>query len=133
MKNKILFVDDSKTILALVSGLFGSNYQLVCKQDAKEALNAIKQDFIPDLIITDLNMPDMNGYEFVRKLKSDQNLEKIPIIVLSGIGESAERLKLYKMGVDEYLLKPFNPEELLVRVEKILNRHSQLKLEFAEA
>jgi len=55
MKNKILFVDDSKTILALVSGLFGSNYQLVCKQDAKEALNAIKQDFIPDLIITDLN------------------------------------------------------------------------------
>jgi len=75
----------------------------------------------------------MNGYEFVRKLKSDQNLEKIPIIVLSGIGESAERLKLYKMGVDEYLLKPFNPEELLVRVEKILNRHSQLKLEFAEA
>jgi DNA-binding response OmpR family regulator len=133
MKNKILFVDDSRTILALVSGLFGSNYQLVCKQDAKDALNAIQQDFIPDLIITDLNMPDMNGYEFVRKLKSDENHENIPIIVLSGIGESAERLKLYKMGVDEYLIKPFNPEELLVRVEKILNRHNQLQLNFVEA
>ena len=128
MENKILFVDDSKTILALVSGLFKAQCQINCQQCATDALLSMEGEPLPDLIITDINMPGMDGYEFVSKLKSNSTYENIPVIVLSGNGESSERIRLYKMGVEEYLVKPFNPEELRVLAEKTLERGKILKI-----
>jgi len=122
MGTKILFVDDSKPMLALLSGVFKSDYYVDCNLSALDALVDLEVDNLPDLIVTDVNMPVMDGFEFVMRLKSNPYFEHIPIIVLSGNQDSSDRIKLLKMGADEFLAKPFNPEELKVKAEKILDR-----------
>ena len=133
MGNKILFVDDSRPMLTLLSGLFRSDFEVACKQSAVDALNSIDDESLPDLIVTDINMPEMDGYEFVVRLKANPLYEHIPVMVLSSNQESADRIKLYKMGVDEYMIKPFNPEELRVKAEKIIDRKRVVKFEVMAA
>lgn len=123
MEKRILLVDDSKPMLALLSGVFRSNYEVVSKSSAITALTYIHSGGpLPDLIITDLAMPEMDGFEFVKQLKLNSFSSEIPIMILSGNQASADRLRLYKMGIDEYLTKPFNPEELYIRADKLVER-----------
>jgi CheY-like chemotaxis protein len=120
MENRILLVDDSKPMLTLLNGLFKAHYNVVCKPSAISALESLQDGSLPDLIITDINMPEMDGYEFVKQLKARNSYKNIPVMVLSSNQVSSDRLKLYKMGIDEYLVKPFNPEELYLRAEKLI-------------
>ena len=122
MEKRILLVDDSKPLLALLSGVFRSNYEVISKSSAITALTYLHSGALPDLIITDLVMPEMDGFEFVKQLKANSFSKDIPIMILSGNQASADRLKLYKMGIDEYLTKPFNPEELYIRADKLVER-----------
>lgn len=124
MERKILLVDDSKPMLALLSGVFKSAYQVVSKENVREALSCLEEGEIPDLIITDINMPDIDGNEFVRQLKADGYFSQIPVIVLSGNESSSVKLSILRLGVDDYVGKPFNPEELYVRAERLLKRKS---------
>ncbi len=128
MEKKILLVDDSKPMLALLSGVFKGEYEVVSKYSAIDALESLQEGTLPDLIITDLNMPIMDGVEFVRILKNNDYFQRIPIMVLSGNHTSVDRLNLYKMGIDEYLTKPFNPEELYIRAEKLMQRIKKYSL-----
>lgn len=129
MEKKILLVDDSKPMLILLSGLFKSKkYQVESKTNAIAALESLALGELPDLIITDINMPEMDGYEFVMKLKDSELYSHIPVMVLSGNQSSADRLRSFKMGVDEYLVKPFNPEELFIRAEKLMSSVSKYAL-----
>ena len=121
MKRKVLIVDDSRPMLALLSGMLKMNYEVVSKLSAIAALEALEEGFIPDLIISDINMPEMNGFEFIEGLKLSSKYSAIPILVLSGLQTSADRLKLYKLGIDDYISKPFNPEEMSIRVNKLMN------------
>jgi DNA-binding response OmpR family regulator len=119
---KILVVDDKSSISNLLIQFLSSNYLVESREDGLEALTMLQQGNIPDLIITDLQMPNLDGYELIKRLKESGYFKDIPIIVLSSKDSSGDRVKCLKLGADDYIVKPFNPEELLIRIEKILLR-----------
>ena len=122
-KNKqILLVDDSITMLSFLSKLFKAQYNVVDKDNAQSALEILNNGQLPDLIITDINMPHINGIEFVTKLKNNQMLNNIPIIVLTSNQDSSDKIKMLKLGVDDYIVKPFNAEELTIRAQNVIHR-----------
>lgn len=121
MKPKILVIDDQITIRTLLEFVL-SDYETVLKEDGREALNWLYNNDIPDLIIADLQMPNVDGYKFINILKNSGFYHTIPIITLSGNNSSNDRIQCFELGVDDFIMKPFNPAELKIRVKNILNR-----------
>jgi DNA-binding response OmpR family regulator len=122
MKKTLLALDDEISILKILDFYFGKNYNVVAKQNGKEALEWMQQGVIPDVIIADVNMPELNGIEFIKQIRSSGFFREIPLIMLSGNEGSAEKIKCLKAGADDYIIKPFNPEELEARIENIFRR-----------
>ncbi len=122
MKKKILVVDDERTIRMLLENYFRESYDVTSKCDGQEAMNWLHEGNIPDLIIADINMPNMDGNAFVDNLRSSGYFKDIPVIMLSASESSTERVKFLRMGANDYLVKPFNPEELSLRIELLLSR-----------
>jgi len=119
---KILVVDDKPTISNLLVQFLSSQYNVETKEDGLEALTWLQQGNIPDLVLSDLQMPNMDGIELIKRMKESGYFKDIPIIVLSSKDSSADRVQCLKLGAEDYIAKPFNPEELLIRIEKILQR-----------
>lgn len=117
MKKKILVVDDEISICLLLENFLSENYDVVSINNGFEALLWL-EDNIPDLIISDIQMSNMDGYEFLTKLRQRGFTKHTPFIMLSGKSESKERIKCYRLGAQDYLTKPFNPEELEELVKK---------------
>ena len=120
MKKKILIIDDKEAIIKIVSIYLSKDYDFKSFMNPIEALEWLEKDNIPDLIISDIRMPLMSGVELVDKLKSNNKLKFIPIIILSAEDDSAMRINLLRKGCDDYIVKPFNPLELKVRIKRIL-------------
>jgi len=120
MAKKILVVDDEPDILKVVRfRLKATGYDVITAENGQKALDLMEKQK-PDLIFVDLRMPVLDGYGLCRRLKADDELKNIPIVLLSAssggtIAEKAEELK-----ADDYLVKPFEPEELLEKVKKFL-------------
>ncbi|MCG8335276.1 MAG: response regulator [Proteobacteria bacterium] len=124
----VLVVDDSKTILKLVeSGLSKSGFQVVSALNGKIALDLLK-NMKPDLIISDLDMPVMDGFEFRNRIIEKQKLAKIPFIVMSANSDRASMRNMVEKGAAAYLVKPFNMEQLVILTEKLLSNQFQLLL-----
>lgn len=119
---KILVVDDKQSLSELVSQFLGQTYDVTVMENGMQALAWMQQGNLPDLIITDLEMPEMDGFELIKQIKASGMFSDIPIIVLSCRDNSADRIQCLKLGADDYLVKPFNPEELLIRVDKLVIR-----------
>jgi DNA-binding response OmpR family regulator len=119
---KILVVDDKSTISNLLVQFLNSKFSVETKEDGLEALTWLQQGNIPDLVITDLQMPNMDGIELIKRMKESGYFKDIPIVVLSSRDSSADRVQCLKLGAEDYIVKPFNPEELLIRIERILIR-----------
>lgn len=117
MKKKILVVDDEVSICLLLENFLSESYEVISINDGVEALLWL-EDNIPDLIISDIQMAKMDGYEFLTKLRERGFTKHTPCIMLSGKSESKERIKCYRLGAQDYLTKPFNPEELEELVKK---------------
>ncbi|MFY8020003.1 MAG: response regulator transcription factor [Bacteroidia bacterium] len=122
MKKTLLALDDEISILKILDFYFGKTYNVVAKQNGKEALEWMQQGVIPDVIVADINMPELNGIEFIKQIRSSGFFKDIPLIMLSGNEGSAEKIKCLKSGADDYLIKPFNPEELEARIDNIFRR-----------
>ncbi|MBL6964395.1 MAG: response regulator [Bacteroidetes bacterium] len=120
MKKKILAIDDEVTIRKLLSIFLSKYYEVETKADGLEALIWIQEGNIPDLIICDIQMPNMNGHEFVTNIRASGLYRNIPLLMLSGEEESETRIKFYRLKVQNFITKPFNPEELLVLIQLIL-------------
>ena len=120
-KEKILTVDDNSDILDVLDLTLSGHYDVFQAANGKEGLEKLQQ-VMPDLIITDYMMPVMNGREFAKALKKDILLQHIPVIMLTGKGEVKDRVDGIDAGVDDYLVKPFDPDELLARIKMILRR-----------
>jgi DNA-binding response OmpR family regulator len=118
----ILAVDDAPSILFIIESIFQEQYQVVLKKNADEALSWLQEGNFPDIIITDIKMPGMDGWVFIRHLKFSGYFKNIPVLVLSGNENSEDRIKYLREGVEDILVKPFNPIELQLRVENILKR-----------
>src|SRR5689334_12423309 len=115
---RILVVDDSPTIVQLV--------KLALTPAGHELRVAAAREWLPDLIVMDINMPEMNGYEATRALRRARGTTNTPIIILSAQDSLAEKLNGFEAGADDYLTKPFQPEELDLRVTAHLKRAEQL-------
>lgn len=122
MDKRLLVVDDeAKLLKAVAVTLRAEGYNVTTARSAADALVSISQS-IPDLIISDIRMPKMDGHEFARILRADARTALIPIIFLTAKAEREDRIAGFRSGVDAYLTKPFDPDELLVVISAILNR-----------
>ena len=119
---KILIIDDKPSISKIIVQILSKTYEVSTQEDGLQALTWLHAGNIPDLIITDLQMPNMDGIELIKRVKESGFFRDVPVVVLSSKDSSADRIKCLKMGAEDYLVKPFNPEELLIRIERILQR-----------
>ncbi len=120
-REKILTVDDDPDILDVLALTLSENYDVISAANGKEGLEMVRLKN-PDLIITDYNMPSMNGPEFVKIIRKDILFRHIPIIMLTGKGEVRDMVEGIESGADDYLVKPFEPDTLLARIKMILRR-----------
>ena len=116
---KILLVDDKVTIGRVLKIYLGTEYDLEYFEDPIKALEWLNEGNLPDLIISDIRMPHMRGNEFLYYLKGNELLKHIPIVMLSSEESTTERIELLQAGAIDYILKPFNPLELKVRIMKL--------------
>ena len=122
----ILIVEDNSDNVLYFKALLKEQYKVITAWNGEEGLNAA-QESIPDLVITDLMMPVMDGYEFVRKMKQNRLLNHIPIIMVTAKAENEDRIKSLRLGVDAFISKPFHQDDLLVRIKNILENRRVLK------
>ncbi len=121
---KFLAIDDEKSILMILNYVFGKKYDVIQKTNGLEAMQWIQDGNFPDVIVADFNMPEMNGFEFIQQIRSSGLYKNIPLIMLSGNENTADKIKCLKAGADDYMVKPFNPEELEARINNIFRRTS---------
>lgn len=122
---KILIVEDDLDVAEMVSAYFRvQEYDVKTVNWGKEALQAF-QNVRPDLIILDIRLPDIDGYEIARRVRSNRRMQDIPIIFLTDKRSRADRLQGLELGADDYITKPFDIQELRLRVRNALNRARQ--------
>ena len=127
---KILVVDDDPNILELVSiQLTQTGYRVVKASDGLEALELLEEG-LPDLAVVDVMMPKMDGYALTKKLRAEAD---IPVLLLTAKGELEDKEKGFLAGSDDYLVKPFEPKELLFRINAILRRYDKAVDVFIQA
>ena len=120
----VLVADDDEDILQLVSfRLERAGYNVITAADGQQAIAAAREHQ-PDLAVLDVMMPGMNGYEVTRALRADQATAQIPVILLTARVQEADVSRGFEAGADDYLRKPFSPQELRSRVQVILARRS---------
>lgn len=120
MKRKILIIDDSPDFRSLTRNVLAHEFDVETSVNGFDAMAKLQQGYHPDLIVTDLLMPELGGRDLVEQLKASGMYSDIPVIVLSSIDKSDEKIRLLNLGADDYLEKPYNPAELVVRINKIL-------------
>jgi len=124
MPIKILVVDDNEMNLKMVSVVMAKDgYEVTTALNAAEALKSLETS-LPNLAILDVMMPDMDGFELCRRLRIRPDTASIPIIILTALSELDERMKAYEAGADDFIAKPFQPQELSARVKVLLRRTS---------
>src|SRR5687768_1547831 len=136
MAKRLLVVDDDPGLLLAVSEtLRAEGYEVATARRGADALVGVAQT-VPDLIISDIRMPGMDGYQLVRNLRSNARTRLVPIVFLTAKDETADRIEGFRTGVDAYITKPFDSEELVAIVAGILTRvertHSDLARMFGE-
>ena len=121
MAKKILAVDDEKHILRLVQiNLEKAGYEVVTGTNGREAVEKVRSEK-PELVVMDVMMPEMDGFEALKQLKADPETANIPVIMLTAKAQDADVFHGWQSGADLYLTKPFNPMELLTFVKRIFD------------
>ena len=121
-KGTVLIVEDEKDIARMIEyNLQKEGYTTLSVQTGEAALSAAKKE-IPDLIILDLMLPGMDGFETCRKLKGSEMTARIPVIMLTARSREADKVAGLELGADDYITKPFSPRELVARIKAVLRR-----------
>ena len=122
MKRRILAIDDSKAIRYLLHTLLSKNYQVVTAADGCSAINWLSQNELPDLIIADPQLPDMQNWELIEQLATSGLYGSIPIIVLSALNEDETEKKCEEFSLARFFTKPFNPIDLIEEVHATIRQ-----------
>ena len=130
MSKRLLVVDDEANLLRAVAAcLKAGGYEVSTARSGREALVQLAEA-VPDLVVSDIRMPGMDGYQLARQLRGAPRTALVPVVFLTAKDETADRIEGFRAGVDAYLTKPFEPDELIAVVNGILNRvertHSQI-------
>ncbi|HLF18804.1 MAG TPA: response regulator transcription factor [Candidatus Omnitrophota bacterium] len=127
MSGKILVVEDDKHISKLVRyNLEKAGYECTLVITGEEVFETLEQSHV-DLIVLDIMLPKMNGFEVCKQIRQNSRYENIPIIMLTAKGEEVDRVVGFELGADDYIVKPFSPRELALRVKAILKRGKSKK------
>lgn len=122
MEKTLLIIDDEPSICIILEQCFRSDFQVVLKTNGRDAIGWLEEAGEPDVIVADYAMPIMDGLDFIKWLRASPLHKHIPLVILSGKHETSSKIKCLKHGADDYVVKPFNPEELELRVKKLLIR-----------
>jgi len=130
MAERLLVVDDEVNLLRAVAAMLrAEGYEVTTARSGRDALTHVARS-VPDLVVSDIRMPGMDGYQLARALRDSPRTSLVPIVFLTAKGETEDRVEGFRTGVDAYLTKPFEPEELLAVIRSILNRvertHAQI-------
>lgn len=120
MKKKIMLIDDKASIAKVVAIYLSKDYDFSYYENPLDAIDKLEKGEMPDLIVSDIRMPKMMGDDFLRYMKSNELFKSIPIIMLSSEESTTKRINLLELGAADFILKPFNPQELKVRIKKII-------------
>lgn len=122
---QIVAVDDSPLILKMLEKVLEENFELHSFSTASRALQFLKnKDRTPDLIILDIDMPDMNGYELLKKIREIEHLKEIPVIYLTANKDRQSVIKAVENGAKDYVLKPIDKETLMKKISALMDDHS---------
>jgi len=122
LKLKILSVDDEPTNQLVINEILENDYEVQTVYTGEECLEKVVK-FSPDLILLDINMPGIDGYETCERLKLDDATQLIPVIMLSALSTAEEKLKGYEVGAEDYIPKPFDHDNLLIKIKKCLSKN----------
>lgn len=123
-KEEILIVEDDRNISKLIKyNLEREGYDAFAVPNGEEALEHL-QRFRADLVVLDIMLPKMDGFEVCRRIRQDPRLGRLPIIMLTAKGEEVDRVVGFELGADDYMVKPFSPRELALRIKAVLRRRS---------
>ena len=120
MKPQIFIVDDNEMMREFLSSYFGKEYGVTSFGSAEEVLGTLTPGFKPDLIIADYSMEGLDGLSLLRNLKTSGYYQEIPMIFVSGQQKSDTRIQCLEEGAEDFITKPFNPQELALKVKRIL-------------
>ena len=126
-EHSILIIDDDLTLLKTAEEILSEQYNVSVAKSGMQALNLLKRNIIPDLILLDIDMPQIDGYETLEEIRKINGCDLIPIIFLTGFSEMDYEIKGLKAGAVDYIIKPFVKEILLARVERHLESYKQQK------
>jgi DNA-binding NarL/FixJ family response regulator len=127
MPGQLVLVDDEPGIRESVQAyLEDSGYTVYTASNAREGWDTV-QKVMPDLVITDIMMPQVNGYEFLKQLRDNARFQTIPVVFLTARGMTSDRIQGYGAGCDAYLPKPFDPDELVAIVTRLLQQRAAMK------
>lgn len=126
MKKKILVVEDNKKLLNSICALLEDDYQVFGEENGRDGISTTNLE-LPDLVISDIMMPEVNGYELVDELKKKDRTRHIPIILLTALGEDERKIEGYNYGADDYIVKPFKYDVLVSRIENLLKSRQDLR------
>jgi len=121
-KKKILLVDDNEVQLSITEIQLKKEYEVTTAKSGREALDHLLHGFVPNLIILDILMPDMDGWETFGRLRAVSVLNETPIVFLSSLNDKKEIDRAFDMGAADFIVKPFNRKDFLKRVEKAVKK-----------
>src|ERR671915_1438496 len=131
MSNRLLVVDDEPNLLVAVAAcLRAEGFDVVTARGGAEALVRVAET-VPDLVVSDIRMPGMDGYQLARQLRSSPRTALTPVVFLTAKDETGDRVEGFRSGVDAYLTKPFEPDELVAVIRSILSRVRRTHAEIA--
>ena len=131
MSKRLLVVDDEPNLLRAVAAcLRGEGFDVVTARSGAEALIRVAET-VPDLVVSDIRMPGMDGYQLARQLRASSRTALTPVVFLTAKDETADRIEGFRTGVDAYLTKPFEPDELVAVIRSILSRVERTHAEIA--
>jgi DNA-binding response OmpR family regulator len=128
--SSILIVEDNPDVTSYITSFMENEYRILTAENGKEGLK-IAIDKYPDLIISDVMMPVMDGYELCQKIKSDERISHIPIILLTAKADLDSKVEGLEFGADDYVTKPFEARELLIRSKNLIEQRNKLRERFS--
>ena len=121
-KQRIMVVDDDKVLLKNAAVLLGVNYSVSLYSDGAEALEALYEKALPDLIMLDVRMPNVDGYQVIKKIKEMPKCQHIPVVFVTGMSDEEDELLGFQLGAADYIKKPFSQKILLARISNLLKK-----------